>query len=92
MPEITAMQWVPGAGSPSAVEFPDPVLRAQAAGKAVQLYCDIDELDAVVEIFDPKGVMLMISPGSCRHLPDAPGACRAAMKKIEALATKARGA
>ncbi|MFH1731839.1 MAG: hypothetical protein ABIF82_09340 [Planctomycetota bacterium] len=92
MPEITAIQWVPGAGSPSAVEFPDPVLRAQAAGKPVQLFCDIDELDAIVEIFDPKGAMLIVSPGSGDHLADAPGACRAAMKKIEAWATKARGA
>jgi len=91
MPEVTALQWVPGAGNPDTVAFPGPVLRAQAAGKPVQLHCDINQLDAVVEIFEPRGVMLTVTMGSSGRLSDPPGACRAAMKKIEAWASKARG-
>jgi len=80
MPEITAIQWIPGAGNPTAAQDPAPVIRAQQAGKPVQVHCCIGDLDAIFEVLAPKGVMLRMTPGDIK--PDA-DVCRTAVKRIE---------
>ncbi|MHC4871104.1 MAG: hypothetical protein ACYTFY_04610 [Planctomycetota bacterium] len=60
MPEITAIQWVPGAGNPASHEYTEPLLRTQAAGKPVQLSANVVNLDKIFEIYDPRGVFLRL--------------------------------
>lgn len=83
MPEITAIQWVPGAGNPTAAQEPAPLQRAQAAGKPVQLWCNVDELDIITEALNPEGVMLLVDLGPHEDEPGQVEICKAAMKKIE---------
>lgn len=60
MPGITAIQWVPGDGAPTAAEDPAVVKAVQKGGKPVQLSCFADELEALFEVLDPRGVMFRV--------------------------------
>lgn len=59
IPELTAVQWVPGAGKGPATRWLDLYRRIQAAGKAVQvLDVTVPEVATVIEALDPRGVWL----------------------------------
>ena len=60
IPELNALQWVPGAGNRGYEKWVDVYQRAQAAGKGVQVLCRYDEIDAVMETLDPHGVFLSV--------------------------------
>jgi hypothetical protein len=60
IPELDALQWVPGAGNLGYHRWVEVYQRAQAADKAIQVTCNIDELDLVIETLDPHGVFLSL--------------------------------
>lgn len=59
-PEITAVQYTPGVGTPSALEKLDMFKMLQAAGKPLVVVPVVDELPKLVEALDPRGVMFLI--------------------------------
>ena len=60
-PAITAMQYTPGAGTPSAMAKIDMLKMFQKAGKPVYVSCPAHEVEGLIDSLDPKG--LAISPG-----------------------------
>ncbi len=61
IPEIDAIQWVPGAGQSHWSDWIDVYRRIQAAGKAFILYPPADELDQVFAALRPEGVWLSVA-------------------------------
>ena len=60
-PAIHAIQFVPGAGTPSALPKIDMLRRIQAAGKPVIVTCLAEEVEALCDQLDPHGLALMPS-------------------------------
>jgi len=56
IPELDAVQWVCGSGNEGYARWIKVYQRIQAGGKALQLGCDIKELDMVFETLRPEGV------------------------------------
>lgn len=61
IPELDALQWVPGAGNQSFHKWVQVYQKAQAAGKGIQVICRVDELDLVMDTLDPRGLLLSVS-------------------------------
>ncbi|MFN2228508.1 MAG: hypothetical protein ACK2VA_01950 [Anaerolineae bacterium] len=61
IPELDALQFVPGAGNEGFARWIPVYQRAQAAGKAIQVLCRLEELDLIVNTLDPHGVFLSVS-------------------------------
>jgi hypothetical protein len=61
IPELDALQFVPGAGNEGFARWIPVYQRAQAAGKAIQVLCRLEELDLIVDTLDPHGVFLSVS-------------------------------
>ncbi len=61
IPELDAVQWVPGAGHEGFAQWIPVYRRIQAAGKSVYVYCDIADLDLLMETLSPKGLAVSIS-------------------------------
>jgi hypothetical protein len=55
---ITAVQYTPGAGTPSAVEHLDMLRMLQSAGKPLLVFCPIEEVPALIDGLDPRGIVL----------------------------------
>lgn len=60
IPEIDAVQWVPGAGQDHWSDWIDVYRRIQAAGKAFVLYPPADELEQVFQALAPEGAWLNV--------------------------------
>jgi hypothetical protein len=61
IPELTAIQWVYGAGNGPASKWIDVYKRCQAADKAIQIVgADVTDLDAFIEELRPEGVWLAL--------------------------------
>jgi hypothetical protein len=60
IPELDALQWVCGAGNEGYHKWVQVYQRAQAAGKGIQVVCQMDELDQVMETLDPHGLFLSV--------------------------------
>jgi hypothetical protein len=60
IPELDALQFVPGAGNEGYARWIEVYQRAQAADKAIQVICKLDEMDLVLETLDPHGVFLSV--------------------------------
>ena len=71
IPELDALQWVPGAGNLGFHRWVEVYRRAQAAGKAIQVICTLDEIDLVVETLDPHGVFLSVGGIPSREAAEA---------------------
>ena len=56
-PEITAVQYTPGAATPSALEKIDILKRWQAAGKPVVVFCPKAEVPEILRQLDPRGLL-----------------------------------
>jgi hypothetical protein len=52
---------VPGASNEGYHKWVEVYHKAQAAGKAIEVFCTFQELDKVMETLDPHGVYLNIS-------------------------------
>jgi hypothetical protein len=61
IPELDALQYVPGASNEGYHKWVEVYHKAQAAGKAIEVFCTFQELDKVMETLDPHGVYLNIS-------------------------------
>ena len=61
IPELDALQWVFGAGNEGYARWVPVYRRIQAAGKGVQVICTYDEISAVIETLDPRGLYLTVS-------------------------------
>ena len=61
IPELDALQYVPGAGNEGFARWVDVYRRAQAAGKAIQVFCTLEEVDHVMETLDPRGLFLAVN-------------------------------
>lgn len=71
IPDLDALQFVPGAGNEGFARWVEVYRRAQAAGKGIQVFCQLDELDLVMETLDPRGVFLSVSGVSSREAAEA---------------------
>ncbi|HJP31567.1 MAG: hypothetical protein QF689_02225 [Candidatus Latescibacteria bacterium] len=61
VPEIDAIQWVPGAGQDRWSDWIDVYRRVQATGKSFILYPPVAELDQVFSALRPEGAWLAVS-------------------------------
>ncbi len=78
IPEIHAIQWVPGAGQDHWANWIEVYQRIQAAGKAFVLYPPVEDLDQVVEVLRPEGAWPVVSGVRDAEMAEA------ALKKISA--------
>jgi len=59
IPELDAVQWVPGAGKPDASWWPEVLLAIKNAGKNAQICGNLDSLDRTIQLYGTgKGVHL----------------------------------
>lgn len=58
IPELHAIQWVPGAGHEELAPWIPILRRVRAARKSLLLYCLPEELDLVFENFKPEGIWI----------------------------------
>ena len=61
IPELDALQFVPGASNEGFHKWVDVYRKAQAAGKAIEVFCALDELPLVMATLDPRGLYLQVS-------------------------------
>jgi hypothetical protein len=71
IPELDALQFVPGAGNEGFHRWVDVYRRVQAADKAIQVICGIGEIDLVIETLDPRGVFLSVGSVPSREAGEA---------------------
>ncbi len=67
IPELSAIQWIYGAGNGQASDWLDVYQRCQAAGKGIQILAEFDELDTLMENLRPEGVWLEVGVGSRKY-------------------------
>lgn len=65
--KIDVVQWVPGAGQPSMVEWIDLLKRIQKAGKGLQVNCSTEEVKIFRKELRPKGVLYVVEASSERE-------------------------
>jgi hypothetical protein len=61
IPELNAVQFVPGAGNEVFSRWVNVYQRIQAAGKGAQVNCRVDELDEVMHTLDPRHLYLNLT-------------------------------
>jgi len=64
VPEIQAIQWVPGAGHDAIMQWVPLIQRIQQAGKAVQVYCGSRDVPALLEAVSARGLCICTGCGS----------------------------
>lgn len=57
--KLRGIQWVPGAGQPSAKHWIDVLKRIQSSGKCAQIHCELDDIIPLCENLDPEGLNLV---------------------------------
>jgi len=71
IPELNAIQWVYGAGNGRVTDWLPVHQQCQAAGKGVQLWIELDELETVMDALHPEGVWLTVYGVQDRAMADA---------------------
>ena len=61
IPELDALQWVPGAGNEGYAKWVKIYQQAQAAGKGIQVFASMDEIPLVEQTLSPRGLFLDVS-------------------------------
>jgi hypothetical protein len=61
IPDLNAVQWVPGAGREGFSKWIHVYQKIQASGKSAIVYCEVSDLDAVQQTLSPRGLALSIS-------------------------------
>ena len=69
--ELSAIQWVYGAGNGRASDWLPVYRKCQAAGKGLQIHLDLDELDLFMTSLRPEGLWLGISGVQDREQAEA---------------------
>jgi hypothetical protein len=64
IPQIRAIQWVPGAGQPPMPYWIPLLKRIQAAGRALQLTVNPEDVEVLMAELSPAGLMLYTTVGS----------------------------
>lgn len=59
--ELDALQFVPGAGNEGFHRWVEVYRRAQAAGKAIQVFCTPADLPLIMQTLDPRGLLLSMT-------------------------------
>jgi hypothetical protein len=70
IPDLSAVQWVYGAGNGRASDWIDVYKKIRAAGKGIQIFLQPDELDLFIDEFSPEGLWLGIHADSPAHATD----------------------
>ena len=70
IPELNAIQWVIGAGNGRCSDWLDLYRKCQAAGKGLQLYLGLDELDLFMEELRPEGLWISVGGVKSREQAD----------------------
>jgi hypothetical protein len=60
MPEIQAIQFTPGAGTPSALAWVDMFRKIQRHKKSVLIICPADEVLGICEALNPEGLAILV--------------------------------
>ncbi len=60
IPELDAIQWVPGAGKPPALGWLPLLRRVQAAGKSLHISSPPEDVEALAEALAPQGLMISV--------------------------------
>lgn len=71
IPELDAVQWVPGAGRAGFPGWVSVYQKIQSAGKAMIVYCDVGDLDLVMHTLAPRGLALAIRGVTSREMGEA---------------------
>jgi len=71
IPELHAVQWVPGAGKEVFSMWVEVYQRIQAAGKGIIVYCKVNDLELVKQTLKPRGLALSISDVDSRETGEA---------------------
>ncbi|MFH1570015.1 MAG: hypothetical protein ABIL09_18625 [Gemmatimonadota bacterium] len=71
IPQIHAIQWVPGAGNDHWLNWVEVYQRIQAAGKAFVLYPPLQDLDKVFQLLRPEGAWLHLGGVADRDTAEA---------------------
>lgn len=58
--KLDGVQWVYGAGQPSARHWLPLLRQIQAAGKRIQVHCEVEDVVPVCEALRPEGVHLIV--------------------------------
>lgn len=66
--ELHAVQWVPGAGREGFSRWVSVYQKIQSAGKSMIVYCDVSDLDLVMQTLSPHGLALSISGVTSREM------------------------
>ncbi len=86
IPELDALQFVPGAGSEGFNKWIPVYQKAQAAGKGVQVDCTPDDLNLLMDTLIPRGLFLQMSG------IDSPETANAVLKSLESWCSRVRDA
>lgn len=71
IPRLRAIQWVPGAGREAVPQWYDLIERILAAGKSVEVFARLDEIDDLVRRVGPRGLLIHcggVSPDQAARL------------------------
>ncbi len=68
--KLKGIQWVYGAGQPSASHWLDVLKKIQNSGKLIQVSVEPEELDVMLENLEPEGVMYTINTHSEEEAKD----------------------
>lgn len=77
LPELDAVQWVSGAGQPSADKWPDLLTRIREGGKQILIGCPADGIQELLERMGPEGLLIQTH---CRSRQEADDLLRNAEK------------
>lgn len=61
VPDITAIQWVPGAGTPSPLPWADMLRKIQRRGRSLQVICPPEDVLPLCDIVKPEGLAISLS-------------------------------
>lgn len=70
IPELDALQWVPGAGNEDVRRWIWVYQKAQRAGKSIQINCYAAEVDCIIENLDPRGAYLIVMECPSREVAE----------------------
>ena len=58
---LDAIQWVPGAGNPTAVAWLPMLRRIQSAGRSLYITAPAEEVAEILESLSPRGLMISVT-------------------------------
>jgi hypothetical protein len=64
VPGIRGIQWVPGAGQPGCLEWPEVLHRIQERGALLHISIGADEVERALEMLKPEGLFIATGAGS----------------------------